>query len=199
MASGISLNQLESLHTTASCTDVSDGSSCILENSTNIDGCVTNAQDSIDDSIDALGSFFLENVKDRKSDDGDDLPFCFETDHIALKGNTDYQHLLRAVIMLESQRTTAIKDYDRLLSLQEQALADPIQFVENLQLKVDMGIPPPQEVAELPYIPWTEYTSNMDAVLSSYSSKHSTRLKQKKDLLNSIKDGVFFVLLSLLH
>lgn len=35
--------------------------------------------------------------------------FCFETDHLALKGNSDYNSLIRSLSILEVQRIKSIK------------------------------------------------------------------------------------------
>ena len=41
--------------------------------------------------------------------------FCFESDHVALKGNTEYQELLKTFALLEAQRSQAIQDLDELI------------------------------------------------------------------------------------
>ena len=41
--------------------------------------------------------------------------YFFESDHLALKGNQDYQMLLRTVAILEAQRIKAIQDLDKLI------------------------------------------------------------------------------------
>ena len=65
----------------------------------------------------------------------DDL-YYFETDHIALRENSDYKNLSRAVVLLEAQRTRAIEDLDKLIEIQQQAIQAPIKFVDKLQHKV---------------------------------------------------------------
>ena len=54
-------------------------------------------------------------------DINDDLsqPFPFETEHVALRGNTDYHKLLSTIALLEAQRTQAIHDVDKLLKVLE--------------------------------------------------------------------------------
>ena len=46
-------------------------------------------------------------------------PYCFESDHVALKGNPDYHHLLRTICVLEAQRSKALKDLELLHEAQE--------------------------------------------------------------------------------
>ena len=89
------------------------------------------------------------NSKDNYSDGSGDEneTYFFESDHLALKGNHDYQTMLRLVTVLEAQRIQAVKDLEKLHECQAEALADPIQFVEKLQRGVDMGLPKPQKVS----------------------------------------------------
>lgn len=121
-----------------------------------------------------------------------DTPFPFETDEAALKDNRDYQNLLRALVVLESQRSMALKDYEILVQMQQKALLDPIAFVQKLQQKVDLEIPKPQKVEELPNISWDNYSLSLKTVFDSYNSKHLTRRKYKRELLNDVKEGNHF-------
>ena len=83
---------------------------------------------------------------DSEGSDNENESYYFESDHLALKGNHDYQMMLRLITLLESQRIQAVKDLEKLHKCQEEALADPIQFVDKLQRGVDMGLPKPQKV-----------------------------------------------------
>ncbi|KAM3605099.1 uncharacterized protein V6R79_020681 [Siganus canaliculatus] len=87
--------------------------------------------------------------------------YYFESDHLALKHNKDYQRLLQTVGVLEAQRTQAILDLETLARHQRQALTDPISFVEQLQKRVNLGLPCPQRVVQLPDIAWEQYTSGL--------------------------------------
>jgi len=90
--------------------------------------------------------------------------FSFESDHLALKKNKDYQLLLKTMMVLEAQRAQAIKDLENLHHLKLDALSDPIKFVHNLQEKKSMGFPDRQNIAKLPDIDWLQYmTSSSDA------------------------------------
>ena len=88
------------------------------------------------------------NSKGDNSDCSDDESetYYFESDHLALKGNQDYQMMLRLIALLEAQRIQAVKDLEKLHECQTEALADPILFVEKLQRGVDIGLPKPQKV-----------------------------------------------------
>ncbi|XP_064649678.1 ZZ-type zinc finger-containing protein 3-like [Lineus longissimus] len=90
-------------------------------------------------------------------DSDDDGMYCFESDHLALKGNKDYQKLLRTLVVLESQKQQAINDLDSLLECQKVALQDPIRFVKNLQDGVNMSFPQPVKIAKMPEIDWDNY------------------------------------------
>ncbi|XP_026230125.1 ZZ-type zinc finger-containing protein 3 [Anabas testudineus] len=87
--------------------------------------------------------------------------YYFESDHLALKHNKDYQRLLQTIGVLEAQRTQAILDLETLARHQREALADPIGFVEHLQKRVNLGLPCPQRVVQLPDIAWEQYTSGL--------------------------------------
>ena len=105
--------------------------------------------------------------------------YSFESDCLAFRGNKDYQRLLGTIVTLESQRVQALHDVETLMTCQQAALADPIQFVHRLQEGADLGFPTRQKVAELPIIPWQNYTSNLETV--SWARKHATRNKNKTD------------------
>uniref|UniRef100_A0A674MFQ2 ZZ-type zinc finger-containing protein 3 n=1 Tax=Takifugu rubripes TaxID=31033 RepID=A0A674MFQ2_TAKRU len=87
--------------------------------------------------------------------------YFFESDHLALKHNKDYQRLLQTISVLEAQRTQAILDLETLACHQREALDDPIKFVEQLQEQVNLGLPRPQRVVQLPDIAWGHYTSGL--------------------------------------
>nr|XP_003223122.1 PREDICTED: ZZ-type zinc finger-containing protein 3 isoform X2 [Anolis carolinensis] len=87
--------------------------------------------------------------------------YFFESDHMALKHNKDYQRLLQTIAVLEAQRTQAVQDLESLGRHQREALKDPIGFVESLQKKVDVGLPNPQRVVKLPEISWDHYTTSL--------------------------------------
>lgn len=123
-------------------------------------------------------SLFKTKEEDSDTPDEESETYYFESDHLALKGNHDYQMMLRAIATLEAQRIQAVKDLDRLYEGQKEALADPIQFVERLQRGQNLKLPKPQKVIHLPDIRWEKYTSNLD--FSSFGThRHMTRLKKQ--------------------
>ncbi len=129
------------------------------------------------------------SVQSHTHDDQINSIFSYESDHIALKGNKDYSDLLRTVALLESQRMKAIQDLDKLIDAQKVALAHPIGFVEKLQRHVDMGLPKPQKLPELPHIPWDSYTSNVDP-LNMARHKHMTRMKKMTPSTSPVAHGL---------
>lgn len=57
------------------------------------------------DSTDQSGMMlFSSKVDDSDSADEESETYYFESDHIALKGNHDYQMMLRTIAVLEAQR-----------------------------------------------------------------------------------------------
>ncbi|KAG8192283.1 hypothetical protein JTE90_002108 [Oedothorax gibbosus] len=117
--------------------------------------------------------------------------FCFENDHPALKNNTDYKRLLQAIAILEAQRSKAVQDLDRLNELQEEALADPIAFVERLQRKEKIDVPGPQRIHSVPVIDWSKYSFSGS---SAFGRRQLTRLSTKTthELLKNSKTKANF-------
>ncbi|XP_069700953.1 ZZ-type zinc finger-containing protein 3 [Periplaneta americana] len=109
----------------------------------------------VDEQLPSTSSSQIDKAQEEESDNTNE--FYFESDHLALKGNKDYLALLKTIAVLESQRIKAIQDYDTILSIQEAALQNPMEFVEKLQGGEDLGIPEPQVIAELPTVDWSAY------------------------------------------
>lgn len=103
------------------------------------------------------------NVDSMKECDNMGGIFYFESDHLAFKGNDDYQLLLKTIAILEAQRMQAISDHDKLIESKERALRDMTMFVEELAAGKDLDLPKPQAVRELPVIDWSKYTSDGDS------------------------------------
>ncbi|KAJ1171424.1 hypothetical protein NDU88_003286 [Pleurodeles waltl] len=105
----------------------------------------------------------IESGSLQSAEEEDEEPdvYYFESDHVALKHNKDYQKLLQTIAVLESQRIQAVQDLESLSRHQIEALKDPIAFVERLQEKVDLGLPCPQRVVQLPDITWDQYTTSL--------------------------------------
>ncbi|XP_050817826.1 ZZ-type zinc finger-containing protein 3 isoform X3 [Gopherus flavomarginatus] len=101
------------------------------------------------------------NLHTAEDDEEEPDVYYFESDHVALKHNKDYQRLLQTIAVLEAQRTQAVQDLESLGKHQREALKNPIGFVERLQKKVDIGLPYPQRVVQLPEIAWDQYTTNL--------------------------------------
>ncbi|XP_051555168.1 ZZ-type zinc finger-containing protein 3-like isoform X2 [Myxocyprinus asiaticus] len=116
-----------------------------------------------------------ELLEDEEEEEDPDV-YYFESDHLALKHNKDYQRLLQTISVLEAQRTQAIMDLEMLARCQKEALTDPITFVDQLQKQVEMGLPRPQRVVQLPDIAWDQYTSGRgDFEREFCDKKHKTR------------------------
>lgn len=101
------------------------------------------------------------SVQPAEEEDEEPDVYYFESDHVALKHNKDYQRLLQTISVLEAQRAQAVLDTERLSQHQRDALTDPIGFVEQLQKKMDVGIPRPQRIVQLPEIAWDQYTTTL--------------------------------------
>ncbi|XP_054914216.1 ZZ-type zinc finger-containing protein 3 isoform X1 [Poeciliopsis prolifica] len=104
-----------------------------------------------------------EAVEEEEEEEEEEEPdvYYFESDHLALKHNKDYQRLLQTIVVLEAQRAQAILDLETLARQQREALSEPISFVEQLQKQANLGLPCPQRVVQLPDIAWEQYTSGL--------------------------------------
>lgn len=139
-------------------------------------------------------------IQEEDDDEADDCNrFYFESDHLALKDNKHYHLLLQTLLVLESQRTQAVKDLDILYEQQSKALQDPVAFVEKLQNNESFNLPSCQKVVKLPSIPWEEYTVSLSAVdRQRLNNPHHTRaavtqnLAKASELMStsSTSDGV---------
>ena len=76
--------------------------------------------------------FEMEEIIDHTENVEEGNEFYFESDQLALRNNSDYAAVLKALIILESQRKQALKDLDTLSLLEKQALENPIEFVKNI-------------------------------------------------------------------
>ncbi|XP_016834918.1 ZZ-type zinc finger-containing protein 3 isoform X2 [Cricetulus griseus] len=122
-----------------------------------------------------------ESASQPPAEEEDDDPdvYYFESDHVALKHNKDYQRLLQTIAVLEAQRCQAVQDLESLGKHQREALKNPIGFVEKLQKKADIGLPYPQRVVQLPEIVWDQYTNSLGNFEREFKNRkrHSRRVK----------------------
>ncbi|CAM9665297.1 unnamed protein product [Lampetra planeri] len=118
-----------------------------------------------------------EPEEEQEEEEEDPDVYYFESDHVALKHNKDYQRLLQTIVVLEAQRAQAIRDVDSMTAQQRAALADPITFVQQIQNKEPLGLPTPQRVVQLPPLAWDHYTSGVAAFPMEEASgkRHCTR------------------------
>ncbi|XP_019060237.1 ZZ-type zinc finger-containing protein 3 isoform X4 [Fukomys damarensis] len=118
-----------------------------------------------------------QHIAEEEDDDPD--VYYFESDHVALKHNKDYQRLLQTIAVLEAQRSQAVQDLESLGKHQREALRNPIGFVEKLQKKADIGLPYPQRVVQLPEIVWDQYTSSLGNFEREFKNRkrHTRRVK----------------------
>ncbi|KAF5897823.1 ZZ-type zinc finger-containing protein 3, partial [Clarias magur] len=124
-------------------------------------------------------------AEEEEVEEDDPDVYYFESDHLALKHNKDYQRLLQTISVLEAQRTQAILDLEALARHQKQALTNPVAFVDQLQKQVELGLPCPQRVVQLPEIAWDQYTSGRSEFERDFCDK-----KRKTRQLKLIFDKV---------
>ncbi|CAH0722321.1 unnamed protein product, partial [Brenthis ino] len=103
-----------------------------------------------------------------------DGEFAFETDHLALRGNSDYSELLKYIVHLEAQKINALKDIENLADAERKALEDPLAFVEDLK-SGKINFPPRQTIGDLPAIDWNKY--GIDTSLKNEDINQITELE----------------------
>ncbi|KAK6302225.1 hypothetical protein J4Q44_G00265800 [Coregonus suidteri] len=123
--------------------------------------------------------------------------YYFESDHLDPQTLTKitrgysrgYQRVVtpdcRGVPLHQAQRTQGILDLERLARHQREALQDPVSFVEQLQKQVELDLPRPQRVVQLPDISWDQYTSGLGDFEGEFCDK-----KRKTRRLKLIFDKV---------
>lgn len=119
--------------------------------------------------------------------------YYFESDPLALKGNQDYQQLIRALVKLQAQRTKAVKDMERLQEAREEAHKDPLKFVTALQNGDNLNLPAPQDITQIPHIDWEKY--NVQSIMQGLRPKTRKRMHQEnqsvqKQFLQDTKDCI---------
>ncbi|XP_067644852.1 ZZ-type zinc finger-containing protein 3 [Eurosta solidaginis] len=109
----------------------------------------------------------------------EDNAFYFESDHLALRGNKDYQNMLRTLTKLEIQRTRVLKQIDELELAKQRYLKDPELLLQKLRNGEEIIAPNYMTIEEIPEIdtnldlfPETEDTK--DKVVSDTDTKPST-------------------------
>jgi hypothetical protein len=96
-------------------------------------------------------------------------PFCFESDHLALRNNSDYHKLLKALGALERQKSQAIQDLEKLYAMEEKALRNPTAFIERLKKdagSLDKEVPRRQTLTQVPYVHWSAYGSAVQETIA---------------------------------
>lgn len=78
--------------------------------------------------------------------DSDNEEFYFESDHLALRGNSDYRAVLRTIVILEAQRIEASKHIDKIAQIHKRALEDPEEFLKKLISKEGLDLPAPLNI-----------------------------------------------------
>ena len=83
----------------------------------------------------------------------EDIPeaeaFYFESDHLALRANSDYTSVLRTIAILQTQRTQLTKDIDKLAIAEREALENPDEFLKQLKSGKLKDLPGPINVIEV--------------------------------------------------
>ncbi|XP_078606322.1 ZZ-type zinc finger-containing protein 3-like isoform X1 [Branchiostoma floridae x Branchiostoma japonicum] len=141
-------------------------------------------EEQVDDSFPTVDYRKLENEDYSQ-------PFYFESDHVALKDNKEYHLMLKTLVMLEAQRSQAVQDIDRLAVKEEEALKDPIDFVEKLQCNA-VSLPRSQSILDLPSIQWENYAGwvgKVDPSLFMPAKRHLTRTKRQPEATITSSDS----------
>lgn len=71
----------------------------------------------------------------------DNEEFYFESDHLPLRGNSDYRAVLRSIVILEAQRIEVTKHIEKMVQVQKKALRDPEDFLKKLTSEEGLELP----------------------------------------------------------
>lgn len=117
--------------------------------------------------------------------------YYFESDHVALKHNKDYQGLLKTVVLLEAQRHQCLHDIESLRLEKNAAVAKPVAYVEKLQTN---HLAPrscqPQNVATLSNINWQKYSSQYGTFSNVFGNDSSSSKPVTRNLKINFESGV---------
>ncbi|XP_073501365.1 ZZ-type zinc finger-containing protein 3 [Phyllobates terribilis] len=118
------------------------------------------------------------SVQPAEEEDEEPDVYFFESDHVALKHNKDYQRLLQTISVLEAQRSQAVLDMERLSQHQRDALTDPVGFVEKLQEKVLSAAPPPPTLPTWKCWCFRGYTRGQNCWSPSFNERVASSKRQ---------------------
>ena len=118
----------------------------------------------------------------------DDQPFYFECDHLALKGNSDYLALMRALVHLEALKVQTVQDIDTLLSEQNEALRNPVEFLLKLR-SGDVQLPGRIKVPTVPEVDWSRY--NLGDEVTKRPLKRTLKSAVTEDNEGSVNNVIF--------
>ncbi|KNC96511.1 uncharacterized protein SPPG_08100 [Spizellomyces punctatus DAOM BR117] len=90
-----------------------------------------------------------------------------------LEKNEDYQLLLSTLTVLRNQLTQAEEDLTKLINMKEEALQDPLSFVEKLMSKNLDTIPKPQRVVAVPHIDLYKYQGDTGSTSTRFPRTRS--------------------------
>ncbi|BES99560.1 Myb-like DNA-Hypothetical protein domain [Nesidiocoris tenuis] len=95
---------------------------------------------------------------ERPYQEPDDGTFSFESDYLALKGNPDYLRQMRALVVLQSQRSKILEDIDALEDLKVKADFDP-EGVKKLIMDGQSPFLMRLNLEKVPEVDWSRYKS----------------------------------------
>ncbi|XP_026461204.1 ZZ-type zinc finger-containing protein 3-like [Ctenocephalides felis] len=90
--------------------------------------------------------------------------FFFESDHLALRNNKDYQKLLRAYILLSAQKDEMLKNYDTLNAALTLSQEKPVEFVSSLR-SGELKLPDRITLVNIPKIDLQQYENKVPEYL----------------------------------
>lgn len=81
----------------------------------------------------------------------EDDEFYFESDHLALRGNSDYRTVLRTIVILEAQKIEASKHIDQIAEAHRSALNDPETIVRKIAAGESVNLPGPINIQNVSF------------------------------------------------
>jgi hypothetical protein len=135
----------------------------------------------------------ISNINDNNFEKNSSLsienePFYFESDTLALRNNSDYSSVLKTLVLLEAQRIRACNDLEKLIQLKEDAMKDPLNFVNVLKLNQDKNeFPAKQKIYLLPELDWNKYYDCIDLddleAIKNHTKQRTHSLRQANKII----------------
>lgn len=127
----------------------------------------------------------MANQIEDHTEELEEEPFYFESDHLALRDNPDYNAVLKTLAILQAQKIQALQDIDKIVQAELIALQDPDEFVAKLSRGEQLDVPKRIDILDVSLSCITCLVNKSILVLES--------LQDLKNHFNSVFDQISIV------